>query len=145
MDGLDSAQVIQISRILVIGDVLREGGLDRELSSWLVEVLRKVGSQNNVGDGSLADKILSKTCSLVGLKHHLPDLWKLFLFFICNSDEIHGLSTEMVKSSKVDILKSCKYEITELFSSLIITIIDELHQQQIIKEKLSFWVYHDVV
>lgn len=99
------------------------------MTSWLVEVLRKVGSQNDVGDGSLADEILSKTCSLVGLKHHLPDLWKLFLLFIRNGDEIHGLSTEMVKSSEVDILESGKNEITELFSSLIITIIDELHQE----------------
>jgi len=65
LDGLDSTQVVQISRILVIRDILREGGLDRELTSWLVEVLRKVGSQNDVGDGSLADEILSKTCCLV--------------------------------------------------------------------------------
>lgn len=129
LDGLDSTQVVQISRILIIGDILREGGLDRELTSWLVEVLRKVGSQNDVGDGSLADEILSKTCSLVGLEHHLPDLWKLFLLFIRNGDEIHGLSTEMIKSSEVDILESGKNEISELFSSLIITIIDELHQE----------------
>lgn len=127
LHGLDSAQVVQVSRILIIGHVLREGGLDRELASWLIKILSKVRSQNDVRDGSLANEVLSEARSLVRLKHHLPDLWKLFLFFICNGDKIHGLGTQMIERPEVDILESGEDEISKLFRRLVIAIVDELH------------------
>ena len=36
LDGLDPAQVVEVSRVLIVGDILRERGLDRELTSWLI-------------------------------------------------------------------------------------------------------------
>ena len=48
----------------------------------------------------------------------------------------------MIKGSKVDVLKSCKNEITELLGIFVVTIIDKFHEKKIIHEKLTFWMAH---
>jgi len=99
LNSLNSSEVVQISRILVIWNVLWEICLDNELTSLLIKVLGKIGSQNHVGDSGLTNQILSKACSLVRLKHESSYLRKLAHLFVSNSNEVHGLCSKMIKSS----------------------------------------------
>ena len=104
MDCLNSSQVVEISRVLVVGNVLREVGLDDELPGLLIEVLRQIRSQDDVCDGCLADEILMQAGSLVRFKHQLSYLRKETELLIGNSDEVHGFSAEVVKRSKLTFL-----------------------------------------
>jgi len=90
----------------------------------------------------LSNEIFSKTSSFVRVEHEGSDLRKLTHFLICNSNKVHSFGTKMIKGSKINVLKSCKNEITEFLGIFVITIIDKFHKKKIIHEKLTFGMAH---
>jgi hypothetical protein len=144
LHSLDSTKVVQVSRVLIVGHILRESCLDDELASLLIQVLRQVRSQNDVGDGGLANEVLSETSSLVGVEHEGSHLRQLTHLLVGHGDEVHGLGTEMVESSQVDVFEPGKDEVSELLRVLVVAIIDQLHQQKIVHEQLRLSMGHDL-
>lgn len=59
LNSLNSTQVVKVPRVLVVGNILREGSFDDELSGLLIQILTEIGSQDNISDSSLADQIFS--------------------------------------------------------------------------------------
>ena len=82
---------------------------------------------------------------LVRFKHQLSHLRQESKLLIGNSNEIHGLGSKMIKSSQVDVSESSEHKVAEFFSILVVTIIDELHQEQIVKEELRLSMNHDIL
>jgi len=59
LNSLNSTQVVKVPRVLVVGNILREGSFDDELSGLLIQILTEIGSQDNISDSSLAYQIFS--------------------------------------------------------------------------------------
>lgn len=85
-----------------------------------------------------------EAAGLVYLEHEGADLVKLALLLINHSNHVHCLSGHVVESAQVDVLETHVDEVTELLGILEVTIINKFHQQEIIEEKLSLWVQHDL-
>ena len=85
-----------------------------------------------------------EAAGLVYLEHEWADLVKLALLLINHSNHVHSFSGHVVKSAQVDVLEAHVDEVTELLGILKVTIINKFHQQEIIEEKLSLWVQHDL-
>jgi len=58
LNCLDATHVVQIARVLVVGDAFREHGLDDKVASLLVQVLLEVAPDDNVHGSGLANLIL---------------------------------------------------------------------------------------
>jgi hypothetical protein len=82
---------------------------------------------------------------LVDLEHKGPDLNKLALLLVDYCNHVVSFSGQVVKCAKVHVLQPHVNEITELLGILEISVIDELHKDQIIEEKLALWVLHDLI
>ena len=82
LDCLDAAHVVQIARVLVVGDTLRENCLDDEVASLLVQVLLEVAPDDDVHGRRLADLVLLETAVLVRMEHCGPKLNQHFLLFV---------------------------------------------------------------
>lgn len=85
-----------------------------------------------------------EAAGLVYLEHEGADLVKLALLLINHSNHVHSLCGHVVKSAQVNVLKSHVYEISELFRVLEVTVVNQLHQEQVVEEKLSLGVEHDL-
>jgi hypothetical protein len=85
-----------------------------------------------------------EAAALVHLKHEGADLVKLALLLINHSNHVHGLRGHVVKSAQVHVLETHVDEVTELLGILKVSIINKFHQQEIIEEKLSLWIHHDL-
>ena len=85
-----------------------------------------------------------EAAALVNLKHEGTDLVKLALLLINHSNHIHSLRGHVVESTKVHVLETHIDEVTELLGILKVAIINKFHQQEIIEEKLSLWIHHDL-
>ena len=85
-----------------------------------------------------------KAAVFVHFEHKRSNFVKFALLLIHNGNHVHSLSGHVVKSAQVNVLKSHVYEITELFRVLEVTIVNQLHQEQVVEEKLSLRVEHDL-
>jgi len=86
-----------------------------------------------------------QTAELVSIKHERSELRKNTSLLVCYGNKVHSFSSQVVKSSHVNILESKKDEITELLGVLVVTIINEFHYQHIVQEKLAFRLAHNLV
>ena len=93
LNSLDSSKVVEISGILIVRNISWEISFDNELTGLLVEILRNVGSQNDVSGCGLTDQIFMEAREFIGLKHNLSNIWKHFHFFVGESNEVHSFCT----------------------------------------------------
>ena len=137
LHGLDSAEVVQVSWVLVVRWALRECRLDDELSGLLVQVLGQVWSQNNICYCCLTYQVFSEACGFVWIKHQWSNCSKEAHLFVGQGNEVHGFGTKMIQSPEVDILQSGVHKVTELLGILVVSIVNELHQEEVVQEQLD--------
>ena len=85
-----------------------------------------------------------KAASFIDFEHEGANFVKFALFLIDNSNHVHSLGSHIVESTKVNVLEAHVDKVSEFFSILEITVINKLHKQEIVKEKLGLWVLHDL-
>ena len=81
---------------------------------------------------------------LVDFEHEWTNLSQFALLLIDYGDHVESLGCQVIECAKVDVLQAHVDEVTELLGILEVTIINKFHQQEIIEEKLSLWVQHDL-
>jgi hypothetical protein len=113
LHSLDATLVVQVPSVLIVGNTLREGGLNHEVASLLVKVLLEVDANDDVHGGRLADSVLVQAAVLVSLENKWADLGQEAELLIRNGDEIDRLGGEAVHRALVDSTDALKYEVTE--------------------------------
>ena len=62
---LDPTEIVKVPGVLIVGNVLREGGLDDKLPGLLIQILAQVRSQDDICDSCLSDQVFSQTSCLI--------------------------------------------------------------------------------
>ena len=70
---LDASLVVEVPRVLIVGDGLGVARLHHEVSGLLVQVLLQVGPNDDVHGRRLADLVLVQAAILVRLEDQGPD------------------------------------------------------------------------
>jgi hypothetical protein len=145
LDCLDSAHVVQVPGLLVVGGLFRESSLHDEVAGLLIEVLGEVGSEDDVHDGGLACLVVSQAGGLVGIKHDGSHLGKQPILLIGKGNQEHGFGNQVVQSPDAHILHLLVDKVTELLRILDVSIIQELGQEEVVEEELSLSMSHDLL
>ena len=115
LDCLDATLVVEVPRVLVVGDGLGVARLHHEVARLLVQILLKVGANDDVHGRRLADLVLVQAAILVRLEDEGPDRAQNAQFLVRHRDEVDGFGGKGVDGAQVDASAPLKHEVAELF------------------------------
>ena len=88
LDSLDAALVVQIPRVLVVGDRFREACFNHEIPRLFVQVLLEIGANDDVHCSGLTYLVLVEATVLVCLKDERADLSQDSKLFVRDRDKV---------------------------------------------------------
>ena len=84
LDGLDAADVVEVTRVLIVRNTLWEASLCYEVTGLLVEVLLEVASNDDIHAGRLANLVGMEAEVFVRIEHVWSEVNEQSLLLVCD-------------------------------------------------------------